>query len=280
MSSLDTIQLFRVAFWLVMGLPILGLLASFLHLGSARNAWYALSNLRSSWLSREIFFAMLFTSGVSLFSVLGANTRPGLAIVVLYVMTGFSGLALIYCMISIYRLRTVPRWNSPVTELSFWTTTLLLGILTSIVSYYLTALYVINYQASLPMLAELEWRINLVRLITPLTFLALTLILIQALLTSKRLPRKSSFNKDIPGKHKAIASFRQWLLGLGGSGLLLSILFLHNSSPSISTIASLVIISWLCIVIGEVLGKTAFYEARKQPGLAYPEMPWSSASKD
>jgi len=81
-------------------------------------------------------------------------------------------------------------------------------------------------------------------------------------------------------KRMTIASIRQWLLGLGGSGLLLSILFLHNSSPSISTIAIFTIISWLCIVASEALGKTAFYEARRQPGLAYPELPWSSSSKD
>lgn len=280
LSSLDTILLFRVAFWLVMGLSILGLLASFLHLGSARNAWYALSNLRSSWLSREIFFVLLFTSGVSLFSVLGANTRPGLAIVVLYVIIGFLGLALVHCMSRLYRLRTVPRWNSPVTGLYFWITTLLLGVLTSIVSYYLTALFVINFQASLPMLAELEWRYELVTLVTPMTYLSLSLIIIQALLTSKHLPQKLNFEKDIQGKFMDFASIRQWLLGLGGSGLLLSILFLHNPSPGISTIASLVIISWLCITTSEVLGKTAFYEARKQPGLVYPELPWGSSSQD
>ncbi len=280
LSGFDTTLLFRVVFWLVMGLSILGLLASFLHLGSARNAWYALSNLRSSWLSREIFFSLLFTSGVSLFSVLGANTRPGLAMAALFVITGLSGLALVYCMSRIYRLRTVPSWNSPVTGLSFWTTTLLLGGITSIASFYLTALYVINYQASLPMLAELEWRNELVTLITPLTYLALTLILIQVLLTSKHLPQKSHYKKDISGKHKPIASLRQWFLGLGGSGLLLTILFLHNPSPSISTIASLVIASWLCIVAGETLRKTAFYEARRQPGLVYPELPWSSNPQD
>jgi DMSO reductase anchor subunit len=180
----------------------------------------------------------------------------------------------------VYRLRTVPRWNSQVTGLSFWTTTLLLGSLTSLVSFYLTALYVINYQASSPMLAELEWQNKWVTLITPLTYLSLGLILIQALLTSNYLPEKSNIIKNIPGKHKNIASLRQWLLGLGGSGVLLSILFLHNTSPSISTIAILTIISWLCIVASETLGKTAFYEARRHPGLAYPELPWSSSSHD
>lgn len=277
LSSLETIQLFRVIFWLVMGLSILGLLASFLHLGSLRNAWYGLSNLRSSWLSREIFFALLFTSGVSLYSLLGANTRPGLTIAVLYVITGISELALVYCMSRIYRLRTVPGWNSPVTTLSFWTTTFLLGILTSIVSFYLTARSVINYQASLPILAELEWQNNLVTLIIPLTYLSLSLIIIQLFLVSKNSPQKSASSKCFPGTHMNVACIRQVLLGLGGSGLLLSILFLYNPSPSIITITSLVILSWLCIVVSEVLGKTTFYEARKQPGLVYPELPWNSS---
>lgn len=271
-GNLDTNQFFRGLFWLVMILAILGLIASFFHLGSPKNAWYALSNLRSSWLSREIFFALLFTSGVSLYSLLGANARPGLAMIVLLIITSFAGLSLVYSMSRLYQLRTVSPWNSPVTALSFWTTTLLLGGLTSILSFCLTALSAINYQASPSLLAELEWRSKLVTLISPLTYIALILIIIQGLQISKELSQKSEFKKGIPGKIINIACIRLWLLSLGGSGLFLSIFLLNNPSPRINTIASLVIICWLCNVTGEVLGKSAFYEARRQPGLIYPEL--------
>jgi len=40
----------------------LSLLVSFFHLGNPLNAWRALANLRSSWLSREILFTLIFTS--------------------------------------------------------------------------------------------------------------------------------------------------------------------------------------------------------------------------
>ena len=54
-------------------LPVIGplllisLAASFLHLGSPLNAVYALNNLASSWLSREILFEILFIGFFSFF---------------------------------------------------------------------------------------------------------------------------------------------------------------------------------------------------------------------
>lgn len=276
-SDLDTILLFRVVFWLVMGLSILGLLASFLHLGSIRNAWYALSNLRSSWLSREIFFALLFTLGVSLFNLFGANTGTRLAIAVLYVLTGIAGLALVVSMSYIYRLRTVPHWNTPATERYFWTTTFLLGGLTSVTSFYLTVQYLINFQADLPMLAKLEWKKELVTLITPLACFLVILVLIQLWLSSNRMAQTSLTKEKFPSKKKSILTNHRWWLALGGSGILISILLLLNPSSNIGTITSLVVVSWFCVLTGEVLWRIAFYEARKQPGLVYPELPWNSS---
>ena len=46
---------------LVVGLlMILALVASLLHLGAPGEAWRVVANVRSSWLSREILFALLF----------------------------------------------------------------------------------------------------------------------------------------------------------------------------------------------------------------------------
>ena len=49
---------------LIVGVSLgVGLLVSFAHLGTKRNAWHVLTNLRRSWLSREILFAGLFGLG-------------------------------------------------------------------------------------------------------------------------------------------------------------------------------------------------------------------------
>jgi len=94
------------------------LLASFLHLGQPRHAWRAITNLRTSWLSREVLSAALFV--VSLIGVL-ATGGSGIW------LADATGLALVISMARVYALRTVPEWNHRATTVAFFVTTLLLG---------------------------------------------------------------------------------------------------------------------------------------------------------
>lgn len=99
-------------------LMLIGLLASFVHLGQPRHAWRALTNLRTSWLSREVLSAALFV-----LSLIGVLASGGSGIW----LASATGLALIISMARVYRLRTVPEWNHRTTTASFFATTLLLG---------------------------------------------------------------------------------------------------------------------------------------------------------
>ncbi len=90
---------------------LVGLLASFLHLGTPRNAWRAIRNVRSSWLSREVLCAALFTASLVGLMITG-GAGAWLADVI--------GLALIVSMAQVYRLRTVPEWNRWTTTASFF----------------------------------------------------------------------------------------------------------------------------------------------------------------
>ncbi len=103
-----------------------GMLASFAHLGTKRNAWRVLSHLRKSWLSREILFTLLFGAGwlaTFIANVLHAN------IPILGALAALIGLGLIYCMSRVYHLRTVPAWNSWHTNARFFLSAALLGTL-------------------------------------------------------------------------------------------------------------------------------------------------------
>ena len=105
-----------------------GLGASFLHLGRPSNAWRALGNLRTSWLSREIFFAAAFTAALAASVVLprlpGASTsRTSLSEWSAAVL----GFALVWSMAMAYRLRTVPAWNGWTTNAAFFASALGLG---------------------------------------------------------------------------------------------------------------------------------------------------------
>jgi anaerobic dimethyl sulfoxide reductase subunit C (anchor subunit) len=109
-------------------LMLLAILASFLHLGAPRNAWRALANLPSSWLSREILFTLLFTAASGLFAGLQWFNWGTIAVRdILAWVAALLGLALIVSMANAYRLRTVPDWNTWTTPASFFITAGLLG---------------------------------------------------------------------------------------------------------------------------------------------------------
>ena len=103
-----------------------GMVASFAHLGTKRNAWRVLHHLRKSWLSREILFTLLF--GIGWLATLGSILLHASATVFAW-LTALIGLWLIHCMSRVYRLRTVPAWDSWRTEGRFFLSAALLGIL-------------------------------------------------------------------------------------------------------------------------------------------------------
>lgn len=106
----------------------LSLLASFFHLGSPQRAYRALTNLRTSWLSREILFTLAFAVTGGVYAALEwsqADAEPwqtGMSWLIIV-----SGLTMVYCMARVYRLRTAPVWNKAFTPLSFYLTALLTG---------------------------------------------------------------------------------------------------------------------------------------------------------
>lgn len=119
---------------------VLGLLASFFHLGNPLNAYNAIGNLGSSWLSREIFSGVAFALVGGIFAVLqwrkigSASQRNIIALVAAVI-----GLFMVFSMSNVYLLRTVPVWNTVLTPVSFFVTTFLLGALA------MGAAFVANY---------------------------------------------------------------------------------------------------------------------------------------
>lgn len=109
---------------------LLGLAASFLHLGSPRNAWRALGNLRTSWLSREVLLASLFTGALAAAVLVRLRPEPpAFAAGFAEGLAGTLGVGLVTTMAGAYRLRSVPAWDRVATPLAFFGSALVLGAL-------------------------------------------------------------------------------------------------------------------------------------------------------
>jgi len=96
-------------------LVTLGLLSSTFHLGRPERAWRALSQWRTSWLSREgiCSFATYVPAGLLTLAWI-ISPAPGTAAVVLGLVAAFGALVTIYCTAMIYAsLKTVHQWYNP-----------------------------------------------------------------------------------------------------------------------------------------------------------------------
>ena len=124
-----------------------GLLSSTAHLGHPERAWRALSQWRSSWLSREGVFAIITFIPASIFWLAGGfpNLIPGpwefwgLA-------AGVFSLVTIFCTAQIYAsLKTIPQWHSLFVPVIY----ILIGLLDgALIITFLTAIFdsfVINF---------------------------------------------------------------------------------------------------------------------------------------
>jgi anaerobic dimethyl sulfoxide reductase subunit C (anchor subunit) len=108
----------------------LALVVSLAHLGQPLHAWLAVANVRTSWLSREIVLALLFTGAVvsvaALFRMESSSAAARLTVSVLAIALG---VAAVYVMSRLYMVPAQPAWNRVATPLAFFATTLVLGTL-------------------------------------------------------------------------------------------------------------------------------------------------------
>lgn len=105
-----------------------GMLASFFHLKVPVHAPFALTNIATSWMTREIWMAVIFLA-LFLVCCIVSLRKPnaGRARTALAVCTGVAGLVLVFCMASAYMNEAHPSWNTPATILTFYATVFLVG---------------------------------------------------------------------------------------------------------------------------------------------------------
>jgi len=99
-----------------------GLVSSTLHLANPKNAWRAFSRFKTSWLSREAVFAILFYPFMLLY-LLGAWTQGaemGGFYKFMGVMAAVLAMVTLFCTSMIYAsLKTIRQWNTSLTPMNY-----------------------------------------------------------------------------------------------------------------------------------------------------------------
>jgi len=107
-----------------------GLIASTIHLGHPIRAWRALSQWRSSWLSREGVAAILTFAPLTLFYFFWIfNNKPELIFIFLSI-SSFLSIITVFCTAKIYSsLKSIPSWHNPLVPIIYILNSLVLGLI-------------------------------------------------------------------------------------------------------------------------------------------------------
>ena len=236
---------------------VLGLAASFFHLGNPLNAYNAIGNIGSSWLSREILSGVAFAAVGALFAFMQwrkigtAGQRNIVAIVAAVI-----GLVLVYSMANVYLLRTVAVWNSVLTVVSFFTTTFLLGALA------MGAAFVANYayvQRKNPGCADAQC-VLLRRTLSWIGISSIVLLGVEFVVLPLYLVYLSSASENlVTGTYSTVLIVRLVLAFLG-AGLFGAMIYRNSLSVGRERIAGLfAYAAFALVLISEILGRFLFY---------------------
>lgn len=136
------LSFWRLSLWIILGLGVIGLAASFGHLGRPERAWRAAAMWRTSWLSREVIAlpAFLALAALSLLGLLSLQQWPALLAAALIA----GALALWVCTAMIYAgVRFLREWATRLTVLNF----LLMGLASGCLLAAVLALWRLGPQA-------------------------------------------------------------------------------------------------------------------------------------
>ena len=255
-----------LAIFLLLGL---GLLASLLHLGNPINAYKAVTNLGSSWLSREILSGVAFAVVGFAFALMQWRKMFTFGVrTVVALVAAAIGLVLVLSMSMVYMIPTRPAWDLITTPLSFFVTTFLLGVLA------MAAAFVANYaylQRSNPGCVDdqcvllrdsLRWLAIASIVLLGFQFVILPIGLV--LMSTGGAVASASM---LAGEYGVLFALRLALVFVG-AGILGIFLYRWASSPGKEQVLSMnAYVAFVLVLIGEVLGRFLFYATTIKIGL-------------
>ncbi len=237
-----------------LGCMVVALAISFFHLATPLHSVYALSNIGTSWLSREILLVSmlafcLFIATSSLhFNVPHRDLFSYLFLAALVV-----GVILVWSMARIYMIQTVPLWNTPSTPIAFFNSALMLG---GSITLVLMALY-FSKNPDIPDIRQMQ---NVVFLMIAA---AVFISLLNMLLIQPDVAAASSgfFSPAVSPWWR----HGQLILMLAGFSLLT---YWFTLLPDTQWTASrLIYAGAACLLLAEILGRYLFYASYYRVGI-------------
>jgi anaerobic dimethyl sulfoxide reductase subunit C (anchor subunit) len=255
---------------LAIGPPlILGIGASLGHLGYPLHAYFSVTHLGSSWLSREILSVLLFAAIGFVFALMQwFKIGPFALRRVVAWIAALIGIGLVYVMSRIYMQRTVPVWNNLMPPVYFYTTAFLLGTLAVGVAFVVNYAFVERKNPESADTQRMLLRGSLRWLAIAAIFLLgvefMTVPLYVAYLGSS--PATAPAAALLTHQYVLVLAFRLGLVFIG-AGILATFLHRLSLSPGREKImGNLTYAAFGLVLASEVLGRFLYYAIRMRIG--------------
>ncbi|NLT96352.1 MAG: dimethyl sulfoxide reductase anchor subunit [Clostridia bacterium] len=230
-------------------LAVLGLVASFTHLGSPLNAVNAIRGFGSSWMSIEIVFTSAFI-GLLVLAYLFYRKNVIKNAVMLGWGAVICGIIAIFAMARVYMVTIIPAWTHVNTLFAFYGTALLLG------SFIVAALLALKGK-EIPGLVKEGLKVSLGAVIFALAVQLVVLPLYLASLAAGGISAQAT-GQILSGTYASLLVTR-WVLALAG-GAVLAALILAKLNSKEETIPQTLVYSALVLVLAaEIIGRFLFY---------------------
>jgi len=251
----------RLGAYIALPTLLIGLAASMLHLANPFMFINGLLNFGSSWISAEGVFGILFLILLALYVLIWFMTKRGKSVatglrVIIAVLAAVAAVCLIYSTGMVYVIvKPIPAWNTPLTLLFFIVSACTMGILLAG-----TALAVAGKFGKGEAKSEI-WK-GLLVLPRAALVLVLALIVVEAL----RLLHLSAAPSEVAlqslsmlGGPLLALSLLRWIVGLVLPAVLLLYACLSGEKAKQGTMSMLVIVSFICVLAGEIVSRALFF---------------------
>ena len=251
---------------------VVGLLVTFVHLGNPVNAPRAIANIGSSWLSREVLFSLLFCGGGAVFALLQwrklstPQVRNALALIVAAL-----GVFLILSMSMVYRLFSVPAWDTIATPATFFIATFLLGSLAMGAAFVANFWYVRrknmdpkNVQYTM-LATSLRW----IALIS-ISLLGVQFIVVPLYLSALGMQGTAAAvaSLGLIGQQQGLIFGLQLVLLFVGAGLLAVFLYAMAASESkLRVVSNVAYLAFAFVLVSQILSRYLFYASMVRIGI-------------
>lgn len=249
----------------------LALLASLFHLGNPLNAPRAVTNLATSWLSREILSTVIFGGLAVVFAFMQWRKLGPFAVRnVIAWLAALVGIVAVYSMSSVYMIPSMPSWNTVATPITFFATTLLLGSLAMGVAYIATY-FMEQRKADGTPAEQYELLGDALRgiAIVSMVMLGVEFVVLPIYLGYLAVAGgAAAMSAAVMVKGYSVVFILRLLLAFLGAGVFAAFLYQNaNTVGREKILGYLVLCAFLLVLVGEVLGRFLFYVSEYRIGV-------------